>query len=136
LRSLEEASPQVGKAAAGWSQIHGVIFAAALFVATAGVIITAYHAWAYFRVMPYATDYSPEVIQIEAEHIDKLTPEEALADWTKLVEDGLGPKDPFVWTTAQATAKTLGWWIRLGGGLIAGGVLTALATLFIGRRSG
>jgi hypothetical protein len=135
LRSLEPASPEAGaKAVAGWTRLHGAVFAAALLVAGAGAAIAAFHGLRYLRVVPYAKDYSPDLIRAEAAHIDELSPVETLTHWSKLVEEGLGPKDPFLWTKAQESAKGLGWWIRLGGELVAGGVLVAVATLFVGRR--
>ena len=134
LRSLEPAPPEANvKAAAGWSRLHGAVFAAALLVATGGAAIAVYHGWRYLQVMPFAKDYSPDVIRAEAAHIDELSPVETLTHWSKLVEEGLGPKDPFLWTKAQESAKGLQWWIRLGGELVAGGVLVALATLVVGR---
>ena len=134
LRSLEPAPPLATKGPAGWSHIHGYIFATALVIAGAGVAIVAYQGWQYLRVVPFTKDYSPEVIQAEAEHISKLTPEQTLEHWDKILEEGLGPKDPYIWTRAEAAAKGLRWWMLMGNGLIAAGAIVATITIFVGRR--
>jgi hypothetical protein len=140
LRGLRElqVAPEVakGKVAPGWSQLHGMVFMAALLIAMAGTAIVAYHLWrcAQLTGSGLTTDHSSHVVEHEVERIAKLTPEQALQEWSDIRETGLGEKMTPIWIAAKDKIAQYTLWMKIGGGAVLAGIVVAVATLFIGRR--
>ncbi|HMC12148.1 MAG TPA: hypothetical protein VKH44_12695 [Pirellulaceae bacterium] len=136
LRQLEIAPPETtSKAAPGWSPVHGVIFAAGLLVAAVGLGLVAYYGLRYAQIdQRYTHDYTDAFVQAEQTRIDKLTPIEALTEWTEVLTDGLGERQPPPWIAAKQLVAGYLSWIRTGGIALVAGALLAAATLFVGRR--
>ena len=136
LRELEPAKDLApAKAAPGWSPIHGAIFAVSLLVAGAGLAMIGVYAAIYTAAMQRTTDRTDDVIRgiNEAQPIESLTPLGALAEWQSQVEPGLHVEVRPEWVSAKAAAARALNWIRLGACLLAGGLIPAIATLYIGR---
>jgi hypothetical protein len=136
LRALELA-PESGPArsAPGWSRIHGAIFAISLLVMMAGLALAACSLALYSIVSRHTTDQTTDIIanaELESP-VDKLTPVTALAEWQEDVLPGLQRVLEPSWITAQKAAATYLFWAKVGGVLLAAGLLPALGTLFIGR---
>jgi hypothetical protein len=136
LRALEPA-PESGpsRTAPGWSRVHGAIFAVSLLVIMAGLALTACSLVLYTLVSRHTTDQTSAVVaNAEAERpTDKLTPLTALAEWQTEVLPGLRQQVEPHWISAQKAAARYLFWTKVGGCLIAAGLLPALGTLFIGR---
>jgi hypothetical protein len=133
-----QVAPEVakGKSAPGWSQLHGMVFMAALLIAMAGTAIVAYHLWRYAQLSStgLTIDQSGHFVEHEVDRIAKMTPEEALREWSDIRETGLGEKVVPYWVAAKDRIAQYMLWIKIGGGAILAGIVVAVATLFIGRR--
>lgn len=138
LRSLEEA-PAEGptRAAPRWSGVHGVVFVAALLVVAAGLATAGYHALGYADAVRFTADGTQKIIaDLDAEDpLDKKTPVEALDLWKNQVLTGLHQEVEPIWIVARKSARKHWGWIVRGGCLAAGGLMAAVATLFVGRES-
>src|SRR5262245_31832272 len=137
LRSLEIAPAQVEKSTPGWSRTHGVVFAVSLLVAAAGLAMVGVYTALYFEAMNHTTDRTDEVIRNydKSNPIDALTPAAALAEWKTEVLPGLRHEFHPEWVAAKAAASLAMSRIRIGLLLLAGGLVPAIATLFIGREA-
>ncbi len=139
LRGLRELKPAPEtaptKTAPGWSRIHGAIFAVSLVVAAAGLCTTGYYLLYYGLVSQYTADQTDEIIRRAEEEspIDTMTPHDTLLEWEKEVLPGLHIQVIPDWIAARMSAARYLYWAKVGGCLLAGGVLGAIATLFIGR---
>ena len=139
LRGLRELklAPQAkaAKAAAGWSPVHGTIFAAGMLLAAAGLAVAAYNFVFYRAYRPLTVDQTEAVVRhAELQRpIDKLTPLAALEEWKTEVLPGLSKSLDPDWILARKAAARHLLWSKVGGGMLAGGLLSAMATLFIGR---
>src|SRR5436309_2466055 len=92
IRQLEIApSEKTARPAATWSRVHGGLFASGLAIASVGLVFLALFGLRYIQLgwHPITHDFTAEVVKAEQKRIDKLTPTEALAEWTEDVKDGL-----------------------------------------------
>jgi hypothetical protein len=136
LRELEPAKELApAKAAPGWSRIHGAIFALSLLVAGSGLAVIGVYAAIYAAAMQRTTDRTDDVIREfdQTQPIESLTPLGALLEWQSQVVPGLHVEVRPDWVDAKAAAARALHWIRLGACLLAGGLIPAIATLYIGR---
>jgi hypothetical protein len=138
LRNLEEA-PASGPAVTspGWSRLHGAIFAVSLVAAAAGLGTTGYNLFRYAQAMERTVDLTSTVIDdvAKAHPIDALTPLGALDEWQKEVLPGLRQEVLPEWVAAKMAAAHYFSWVRFGVLLLIGGIVPAIATLYIGRGS-
>jgi hypothetical protein len=135
LRALQPAPDDAPRQAPlGWSGMHGALFAGGLFLALVGLVLCAVHLWRYAQIGGLAVDHSDEWIAAELDAIDKLTPEQALAEWSADVANGLGEAQAPWWVTAKARVGEYWWRIKAGLVLTATGIALSLATLLVGRR--
>ena len=133
LKPAPEAAP--AKTVAGWSPVHGAIFAAGLLLAAAGLAVLVYHLVFYRAVSGFTVDRTEEIVhnaELESP-LDKLTPLAALDEWNTQVLPGLTKALDPPWVLARKSAERYILWSKIGGGMLAGGLLAAIATLFIGR---
>jgi hypothetical protein len=119
-----------------WTATHGALFSGGLVLAAVGVVLIAFYLFRYAQIGGYAVDRSGDVIQAMSTQIDGVTPSQALEVWQKeILEEGLGePQTPY-WVTAKERVSEYFWWIKFGAGALVLGVLTAIATLLIGRKA-
>jgi len=133
LKALEPAPDKpLSPTAPGWSAIHGLVFSLSLVVAAAGLVTAAYYLWLYSAVQQHTVDYTEQWIA-ESAPVDTLTPVQALQVWKDNVESGLHQELTPSWVAARAAAAHYLFWVKVGGCLLAGGLLPAIATLYIGR---
>ncbi len=68
-----------------WSPIHGALFASGLAIASIGVVVLAFYGVRYIQLgaSPFTRDITDAVVKAEQERIDKLTPTQALAEWSE-----------------------------------------------------
>jgi hypothetical protein len=136
IRQLELAPPETKtQAGPGWSAVHGIIFAVALVVAAFGLTLLAYYGLKYAQIdKRYTQDYTEHFVQHEQARIDKLSPLEALTEWSTAVTEGLGEKDPPPWVAAKKLVASYLSWMKGGAIALLAGAIVAAATLFVGRQ--
>jgi hypothetical protein len=139
LRGLRELAPAqplaTTKSNAGWTPAHGLIFSSGLMIAAVGVALLAWYGLLYAQRVGFGLthDHTEAVIRAEQARIDRLSPLDALKEWTEDIEHGLGDPDPPPWIAHQKMAASYLAWIRGGAISLAAGVLLATAALFLGR---
>jgi hypothetical protein len=144
LRQLALAPPEIqGPAAGSWGKAHGVLFASGLLIAGVGVFLISTYLFRYAQIR-YAqvggkgltVDRSAEVTTAMAGEIDKLTPVQALDLWkTEVLTEGLGQAQKPLWIAAKERLAEYARWMKIGGIVLAAGVLLSVVTLFVGRRA-
>jgi hypothetical protein len=135
LRELEPAPHQtIAKTKPAWNPARGIIFATSLMSAVVGLVIVVIQLWQYSQVVGYAVDRTDEEEHFVAGLIDSMTPEQALEQWPQVIEEGLGEPTPPQWMVARRIAALRLRWATIGGAIAVGGVLLAVATMFVGRR--
>jgi len=137
LRELQPAPPLANKnTSPGWSPAHGLIFSSGLVVAAVGVALLAWYGLLYSQRVGFGLtrDHTDEVIRAEQARIDRLSPLDALKEWTEDIEHGLGDHDPPPWIIHQKMAASYLAWIKGGAISLVSGILLATAALFLGRR--
>jgi hypothetical protein len=137
LRELKPAPPLAsGPSPRGWSPVHGLVFSSGLVIAAVGVALLAWYGLLYSQRVGFGLtrDHTDEVIRAEQARIDRLSPLDALKEWTEDIEHGLGDPDPPPWIAHQKMAASYLTWIKTGAVSLVTGVLLATATLFLGRR--
>jgi hypothetical protein len=144
LRQLVEAPPESRKrAAAPWGPVQRTLFAVGLLTAGVGIFLISIFSLQYTRIQHsqiggkgLTVDRSAEVTSAMAGEIDKLTPAQALDMWTgEIKTEGLGEAHKPIWVAAKDKLAEYTRWLKLGGALVAGGLVLSLATLFVKRRS-
>jgi len=138
LRELELAPLEApARTRPGWSRIHGALFASGLLLAAAGLAIATYSLWQYTRLARsgLSADRSGDVVKFESANIDKLTPLQMLNAWSELKDEGLGEKQAPIWVVAKEKIRGYQFWMAVGGGALAAGLLLATTALFVGRPS-
>ena len=134
LKALELAPDKTpAPAAPGWSTIHGLIFSISLVVAASGLVTCAYNLWLYSSVLGLTVDRTEEWIAMERAPIDKLTPVQALEFLKGNIQACIQNEASPEWVIAKRVAARYLFWVKVGGCLLAGGLIPAIATLFIGR---
>ncbi len=133
IKQLELAPVQTrAKAAGKWSPIHGALFSSGLVVASIGILFLAYFGLRYAQLggHPITRDMTQQVIEAEQERIGKLTPTEALAEWSQNVKEGLGEIEEPPWVKANKVLAGYKNVIRASiAALIAGALLSVVAIL-------
>jgi hypothetical protein len=70
-----------------------------------------------------------------AGEIDKLTPVQALEMWTTEIKtEGLGQAQKPIWVAAKEKLAEYLRWMKIGGTVLAVGVLLSIGTVLVGRR--
>jgi hypothetical protein len=134
LKALEPAPDQAYlPAAPGWSTAHGVVFSISLVAAAVGLVMIACYLGLYSSVQQLTVDHTQDWIADVVEPVDKLTPIQALQLWKETVEPGIRLEVRPPWITYRAVAARYLFWVKVGGCLLAGGLVPAIATLYIGR---
>src|SRR5262245_47331466 len=133
IRQLEPAPETAAKTVPGWSRVHGAIFAAGLVAAVVGVVLMAVNGLRYARASGFGEDRTEETIKAESARIDKLSPIQALAEWTDTVREGIGPREIPPWVVAKQVLAMYRHRIGVGGAVLAVGLLASICSLFIGR---
>jgi hypothetical protein len=134
LKALEPArDASSAPAAPGWSTLHGLVFSLSLVVAAAGVATLASYLWLYTSVQQQTVDHTEEWIAMESAPVDEFTPVQDLQFWKANVESGIHQEFLPSWVTAKAAAARYLFWVKVGGCLLVGGLVPAIATLYIGR---
>jgi hypothetical protein len=113
-----------------WSPIHGALFASGLAIASIGIVFLAYFGLRYVQLggHPITRDITQQVVQAEQERIDKLSPAEALDEWSQNVKDGLGEIEEPPWVRANKVLAGYKNAVRASlAALIAGTVLFVVA---------
>lgn len=135
IRQLEPAADRAAKPVAAWSPLQGLLFSGGLFVATVGAILIAWYSFQYAKIGGLAVDRSDDFIQGGAAQIDTLGPADLLDVWTKeVLGEGLGTPEAPYWVAAKAKVNEYFWWIKLGGGALALGIVLAALTFATSRR--
>jgi hypothetical protein len=137
IRQLEAApAEKPAKSAPRWSRVHGAIFATGLLAAAVGLVIIAMYGLRYAQAAGFGVDRTDETIQAEAARIDKLSPIQALAEWTDTVKEGIGPRETPPWVAVKGLLTTYRYWMTIGGITLAAGLGLAIGSLFVGRGVG
>src|SRR5262245_34237171 len=98
IRQLEPAPPEAAtKTIPGWSRVHGAFFALGLVAAAVGVVLMAFYGLRYARAVDFGVDRTEETIKAVSAGIDKLSPTDALKEWTDTVREGIGPRETPPW---------------------------------------
>jgi hypothetical protein len=133
IRELEIAPQETNKKSAGrWSLVHGALFASGLLIASIGVVFLAFFGLRYIQLgaSPFTRDITDAVVRAEQQRIDKLTPTQALAEWSEYVKEGLGEPEEPPWVKANKVLAGYKSAIRASiAALIAGTVLSVAALL-------
>jgi len=131
LRQLEIAPEKPrAKTAGRWSSVHGALFASGLSIASIGLLFLAFYGLRYVQLggHPIMRDITDQVVKAEQARIDKLTPVEALAEWSENVKDGLGEPEEPPWVKANKVMAGYKTYIRASTiALIVGAALAGLA---------
>jgi hypothetical protein len=124
------------KTNSSWTLAHGLIFSSGLVIAAVGVALLAWYGLLYSQRVGFGLtrDHTDEVIRAEQARIDRLSPLDALKEWTEDIEHGLGDPDPPPWIAHQKMAASYLAWIKGGAISLATGILLATAALLLGRR--
>jgi len=140
LRGLAQLQPAPaltsGHTSAGWSPVHGALFASGLVAAGIGVAVIALCLFRYAQIHGsyFAVDRTADVLKVSDTEINSLTPVQALDTWSKeIIEGGLGEPQPPPWVVAKDKIAQYQRWMTVSGCLVALGVALSAATLFIGR---
>jgi hypothetical protein len=135
LRDFESAASQTPpKAVLSWSPARGMVFALALLMVAVGILLVIIQLWQYSQVVGYTVDETEEIEQFWAGQIDTLTPDQLMDQWPRIVEEGLGQPNPPQWVVAKRIAAQRLAGVKIGGAIVAVGLLLALATMCVGRR--
>lgn len=132
LRQLETVStPDGERETASWSPARGAIFSLGLFVAAAGVSLSAVHGY-WFYITTRSED--PAVVQLEIEHhrIDHLSPVDSVQLFRQEESEGLGEPNPPEWTKIDEQHESSRRWGIIGM-FVAGTGLLASAGSMVGR---
>ena len=136
LRALEEAPPDQTtlKRSAGrrWSPLQGGLFSAGLLVMVIALAVLAYNFWQYVQATPYTRDPSSQITEIEGRVIDEIPPADALDEFFRMREEGLGQPTVMPWVQWQnfvAERRTL----MIGAGIAAAIGLAALIAALVMR---
>jgi hypothetical protein len=133
IRQLETAPPETtAKSFRRWSPVHGSLFASGLLIASIGLGFLAFFGLRYVQLggHPITRDITNEVIKVEQQRIDKLTPTQALAEWSENVKQGLGEPEEPPWVRANKVLARYKSGIRASiAALVAGSILAALALI-------
>jgi hypothetical protein len=138
LRELEIApAGSPGKTKAGWSSVHGAVFAAGLVLAAAGVFLLAIHGLQYGQIMGFklTQDYTPAVVSAEMARIDALTPLQAFEEWHENAEHGLGEQEAPPWLQYQKLADRNLSRMKLGAVALVAGLVLSFATLAMAPKT-
>jgi len=134
IRQLEPApADSLTKSAPGWSRVHGAIFATGLLAAAVGIVIIAMYGVRYAQAVGFGVDRTDETIQAESARIDKLTPIQALVEWTDTLREGIGVRETPPWVAVKGLLGVYRYWMTVGGIALASGLVLAVGSLFIGR---
>jgi hypothetical protein len=138
LRELERAPaeemPAGMRPRAAWSPWHGAAFSGGLIVAAIALLLALINFWYFGGARFFSTDRSDTVIEVATEEVDKYTPEQMLAEWNTVVQEGLGHAQPPFWVAAQESAKVYRWRTIAFACLSVTGLLVAIGAVFFGRR--
>jgi len=133
LRQLEIAPPEsTAKSAGHWSAVHGALFASGLLIASIGLLFLAFYGLRYVQLggHPIMRDITDQVVKAEQLRIDKLTPVEALAEWSENVKEGLGEPEEPPWVKANKVMAGYKAYIRASTiALIVGAALAGMALI-------
>jgi len=131
LRELEIAPAAVPEKKAGWSRVHGVVFASGLTIAAIGVVLLAMYGLQYSQIVGFGMtkDRTGDVLRSQEADIESLSPTQVLAEWHKDVEEGLGEQEEPPWAKFKRLAAHDLLRIKIGAAAVAGGLLLALITV-------
>jgi len=138
IRQLETVPPQANaKSATTWSPIHGGLFASGLATASIGIVFLALFGLRYIQLgwHPITHDFTAEVVKAEQERIDKLTPTEALTEWTEEVKGGLGEPEEPPWVKANKVLAGYKNVIRASVIALIGGAFLSIVALLLPRSN-
>jgi len=133
LRELEIAPTVAVEKKAGWSRVHGAIFASGLTIAAIGVVLLTLSALQYGQIVGfgYTKDRTADVLRSQQADIESMSPTQVLSEWRKDVEEGLGEPEEPPWSKFKRLAASNVAWIKFGAAAVIGGILIALITLVV-----
>jgi len=138
IRQLEVAPPEAAaRHSASWSPIHGVLFASGLAIASIGLVFLAFYGLRYIQLggHPITRDITDVVVKAEQQRIDKLTPTEALAEWSENLKEGLGEPEEPPWVKANKVMAGYKAYIRASVIALAVGAVLAITALILPRSA-
>ena len=138
LRELEVAPATLPRPAkAGWSPVHGFIFATGLVLAAVGVVFLALNGLQYSQIMGFGLtrDYTDDVVRAELARIDESKPLQLLEEWKENIEHGLGEQEEPPWSKFQRQIKFNLSRIKFGAIALGAGLLLSFATLLAAPKS-
>ncbi len=139
IRELEIAPPETGAKSVGrWSPIHGAFFASGLAIASIGIIFLAFFGLKYVQLggHPLTRDITNDVVQAEQQRIDKLTPTQALLEWTEDLKEGLGEIEEPPWIRANKVLAGYRYAIRASVAAVVIGIAFSVLALILPRGTG
>jgi hypothetical protein len=133
LRGLEVAPAAGPEKKAGWSRVHGAVFAGGLTVAAIGVVLLAMSALQYGQLVGFGftKDRTDLVLKTQEADIEKMSPLQMLTEWRREVEEGLGEQEEPPWAKFKRVAANNVVWIKIGAVAVIGGILVSLITLLV-----
>jgi hypothetical protein len=131
LRQLELAPAVAVSPKAGWSRIQGAVFASGLTVAAIGIVLLAMSGLQYGQIVGFGMtqDRTQDVLRTQQADIEQLSPTQALAEWHKVVGEGLGEQEEPPWSKFKRLAASHVIRIKVGAVAVIGGILVSLVTL-------
>jgi hypothetical protein len=137
LRELEIAPAAAPEKKAGWSRVHGAVFASGLTIAAIGVVLLALSVLQYGQIVGFGMtkDRTEDVLRSQQADIEGMSPTQVLAEWRKDIEDGLGEPEEPPWSKFKRLAASNVSWIKVGAVAVIGGILISLITLLVPATS-
>ncbi len=135
LRALEEAPADKAaiQRAAGrlWSPLQGTRFSVGLFVFVVALGIVGYTLWNYRQATPYTRDWTPEISTELVRQVDELPLTDALDEFYKMRDEGLGQPAAPPWVHVQAFVDQQRTRMIVAAIAAAIGLLAVIASLFM-----
>jgi hypothetical protein len=137
LRELEIAAVAPPEKKAGWSRVHGAVFASGLAVAAIGVVLLAMSALQYGQIVGfgYTKDRTDLVLKTQELDIENMSPIQVLTEWRKEAEEGLGDQEEPPWSKFKRLAASNVTRIKVAAAAVIGGILVSLITLLVPATS-